>query len=292
MPRTLQVDGITVHVEGRGPQTLLMLHGWPDDWRLWDGTVAALKDHWRCARCTLPGFDLAQAPRPMSLDAMVQWLGRVADAVSPGQPLTLVLHDWGCVFGYEFAARHPERVARIVGVDVGDFHSRALRDELGMRGRWLAARYQLWLALAWQLGRAGATGLADRLTRWQARVLRCPVPGSAVGWQMNHPYAMQWFGAAGGLRALAPVEPACPMLFIHGTRKHFNFHSQGWLQRLQARPGSVARGLRAGHWPMVSQPAAFHALLRAWLEGAPLPVPQDPAMAGVSGDVAAVVQRG
>jgi pimeloyl-ACP methyl ester carboxylesterase len=135
-----------------------MLHGWPDDWRLWDGTVAALQDRWRCARCTLPGFDIALPPRPVPLDAMTDWLRKVADAVSPGQPVTLVLHDWGCVFGYEFAMRHPERVARIVAVDVGDFLSPALHAELGPRGRWLTARYQLWLALAWVVGRAGATG--------------------------------------------------------------------------------------------------------------------------------------
>jgi len=32
----------------------------------------------------------------------------------------LLLHDWGCLFGYELAARHPQRVARIIGVDIGD----------------------------------------------------------------------------------------------------------------------------------------------------------------------------
>ena len=85
---------------------------------------------------------------------------------------------------------------------------------------------------------------------------------------MNHPYAMKWYGAAGGLRGLSPVAPACPMLFVHGTRKYFDFHSRAWLAWLQARPGNAAVGLRAGHWLMLSQPDAFHAAVRAWLEGA------------------------
>ena len=51
---TLSVEGIDVLIEGDGPQTLLMLHGWPDTHRLWDATVDALKARHRCVRLTLP----------------------------------------------------------------------------------------------------------------------------------------------------------------------------------------------------------------------------------------------
>ena len=37
---TLQVQGIDLHISGEGPQTIVMIHGWPDTWRLWDATVA------------------------------------------------------------------------------------------------------------------------------------------------------------------------------------------------------------------------------------------------------------
>lgn len=267
LPRRIQVDGVEVLVDGQGDDTLLMLHGWPDTLRLWDTTVQALRDRYRCVRFTLPGFDLAQPAQAMSVDAMQRLLLAVVDAVAPGRPITLVLHDWGCMFGYEFAHRHPHRVARIVGVDVGDHHSPALLRALGPRGRRQVAAYQLWLALAWVLGRMGATRWADRLTRWQAGHLRCPVLLAELGWQMNYPYAMKWLGVQGGMAGLAQVAPAaCPMLFLYGTRKYFMFHSPEWLAALLAREDSAALAMRAGHWLMLDRPAEFHAAVRQWLD--------------------------
>ncbi len=55
----LSVEGIGIHVEGDHPHAVVMLHGWPDSFRLWDATVAALMPFYRCVRFTLPGFDLA-----------------------------------------------------------------------------------------------------------------------------------------------------------------------------------------------------------------------------------------
>lgn len=127
MSQTLEIDGITVLVEGRGPQTLVMIHGWPDSLRLWDSTVDRLKSHYRCVRFSLPGYDLDKPARRVSLDEMMVLFGKIIDGVSPDTSVTLVLHDWGCVFGYQYAARNPGRVRRIVGVDVGDSFSPEFR---------------------------------------------------------------------------------------------------------------------------------------------------------------------
>ena len=54
--QVIKIGDTAVHVEGQGPYTIVMVHGFPDTYRLWDGTVAALKDSYRCARFTLPGF--------------------------------------------------------------------------------------------------------------------------------------------------------------------------------------------------------------------------------------------
>jgi pimeloyl-ACP methyl ester carboxylesterase len=78
-------------------------------------------------------------------------LHEVVQQVSPQKPVTLVLHDWGCVFGYEYAATYPERVSRMVAVDVGDHNSRALNASLSAKAKWAVFSYQIWLALAWQI---------------------------------------------------------------------------------------------------------------------------------------------
>lgn len=260
----LHVDGVDVHLEGPADApVVLMVHGWPDTHRLWDGTVAALHTDHRCARFTLPGYTPGESP--VSVDAMMAvWL-RVADAVSPGRPLTLLVHDWGCIFGYEFAARHPDRVARIVGVDVGDHNSRAFLGGLSGRERAILVGYQLWLALAWKLS-ALSRRLGDRMTRWMAQVLRAPAPAAAQHAGMNYPYAMRWFGSVGGFGRLARVDFAVPMFFVYGTRKYFMLHSRGWAEALAQRPHCRVQAFRTGHWIMLNDPAGFHAAVRAWLE--------------------------
>jgi pimeloyl-ACP methyl ester carboxylesterase len=88
----------------RGKQAILMLHGWPDNANLWDSQVDALKDNYRCIRFTLPGFDPKHERRTMTLDEQV----------------ILMVHGWGCLFGYQFYIRFPARVSKIIGVDIGD----------------------------------------------------------------------------------------------------------------------------------------------------------------------------
>jgi pimeloyl-ACP methyl ester carboxylesterase len=108
----LTVQGVDVLIEGERPDALVMIHGWPDTHHLWDSSVQALKPFFRCVRFTLPGYDLEKPPRATSLAQMTALLADIVDAVSPARPVHLLLHDWGCVFGYEFAAARPERVAR------------------------------------------------------------------------------------------------------------------------------------------------------------------------------------
>jgi len=258
---TLTIQGVDVFIDGEGPDALVMIHGWPDTHHLWDGAVPALKPSFRCVRFTLPGYDLNKPPRATSLAQMTALIAVIVDAVSPARPVHLLLHDWGCVFGYEFSAAHPERVARIVSVDIGDYNSDAFRGSLSVKAKVAVFAYQFWLAVAWSMG--GTT--ADAMTRWMARKAGCPAPASAIGWQMNYPYAMVWFGLMGGFRDASPVNPACPILFIYGKRKPFMFHSVDWLTTLGTRPGCAVQPFSTGHWVMAQQPDAFNQCVVDWL---------------------------
>jgi len=270
MPTTLDVQGLKVHIEGNGP-TVVMLHGWPDTLALWDDTVAALSDGYRCVRFSLPGYDLAQPPRPVSVNQMSELIGAVVDAVSPDEPVTLLLHDWGCFFGYEYAARNPKRVARVMGTDIGDTNSGAYLKSLKAKEKLMIAGYQLWLALAWNLGGL-MPGLANRMTRFMAHQIGCRTAPEQMGWQMNYPYAMQWFGSFGGLRGVARVDkvfgPRIPTLFLFGRRKPFMFHSPHWLAALGTTPGCQVQGFDAGHWLMRQKPEQFTAIVRVWMDQA------------------------
>jgi cis-3-alkyl-4-acyloxetan-2-one decarboxylase len=270
MPTHLNIEGLDVSVEGQGP-VVLMLHGWPDSPALWDESVAALRDAYRCVRLALPGYDLNKPSRPVSAETMTALLDAVVNTVSPDEPVTLLLHDWGCLFGYEYAARHPQRVVRVVGVDIGDTQSGAYRRSLKAKEKAMIAGYQLWLALSWYVGRVWPA-LGTRMTRFMARTIGCRTPAKRISWQMNYPYAMQWLGACGGLRRLARADHVLgvqmPILFIFGKRKPFMFHSARWLATLATTPGCQVLGFDAGHWLMKQQPGAFNRAVRDWLDGA------------------------
>ena len=250
-----------VIVEGAGPRTIVMIHGWPDTHRLWDGQVAALKDRYRCVRFTLPGFDPSPGARAYSFNELLEAIRRVIENAAAGGKVTLLLHDWGCFLGYQLAMRHPELVERVIGVDIGDAGSRSHRAELGLSGRLKVVAYQVWLALAWRIG--GQAGNA--MARWMARVARCPTDPRTIGAQMGYLYALRWLNVAGGLHGIRVFDPHTPMLFIYGERKRFMFHSRDWTERLAARAGSRVVGFPTGHWVMMEEPRGFNHALLSWL---------------------------
>lgn len=260
---TIDVDGIRVLLEGQGEQTILMIHGWPDSHRLWDAQVRALAGRFRCARFTLPGFDLALPSRPTSMQQMTALIAAIVDAVSPQRPVILMLHDWGCIFGYQYWALNPARVARVIGVDIGDVATPAYLNSLDLKAKLGTAAYQLWLALAWKLGGT----LGDRMSRRTAAMAGAPGEAATIGAQMNYPYAMRWFGLFGGMRDLRPPAPSaqCPMLFLYGRRKPFMFHSPSFEPQLVAIPGCAMHGLQTSHWVMTGRPEEFNRIVLDWL---------------------------
>jgi pimeloyl-ACP methyl ester carboxylesterase len=256
------VDGVAVQIDGEGEDVLLMIHGWPDTHRLWDEQVAAFRSHFRCVRFTLPGFERGSGRVAYSLEHIVSLVAHIADAVSPARPVTLMVHDWGCLFGYQYVLDHPQRVSRLIGLDIGDAGSRAHRQSLSPRQQAMTAGYQLALALAWSM----PARLGDAITRHVARWARAPGDSASIGAWMNYPYRLLWSGHyRDASRRMRGFLPPCPMLFVYGRRKPFMFHSEPWLQALSAQPGSKVVALSTGHWLM--RDPSFNRIVAEWLGG-------------------------
>ena len=139
---------------------------------LWDAQVAALRDTFRCVRFTLPGFEPGSRRRATSLGRCSPSSTRSSIVVSRDRPIVLLLHDWGCFFGYQYAMLRPDRIDRVIGIDIGDAGSPAHVASLTARAKAMMAGYQLWLAAAWRVG--GSVG--DAMTRTMARAIKAPAP--------------------------------------------------------------------------------------------------------------------
>lgn len=238
-----------------------MVHGWPDTAALWDGQVEALQAQFRCVRLTLPGFDIGQPRRPVGLEEMAEVFRAVIEKESPGRPVILLLHDWGCVFGYHFAMKYPHLVSHVVGMDVGDANSEAHTASLGVMGKLMIFAYQSWLALAWRIG----GGIGNAMTRVMARALGAPASPAKIGSSMNYPYDMMWMHSYGSFDALEPFSPSVPMLFFYGNKTPIRFFSSAWADSIERWPDSRVVRVEAGHWLMKDRPEEVNEILLEWL---------------------------
>jgi pimeloyl-ACP methyl ester carboxylesterase len=260
MSEVIPIAGIDVHVEGDGAEAIVMVHGWPDTYHLWDAQAHLLRDRYRCIRFTLPGFAAGHPKQAYSLDEITSLFKQIIEQVCPEQKVTLMMHDWGCVFGYEFYMRNPQMVSRVIGVDIGD--KKSLDQSRTPRESLMVFSYQGWLALAWVLG----SRFGDWMARTMARWLGCPSPQGLVHSQMGYPYFMAWFGGRQSYRRHSQrFSPSCPMLFIYGTRKPLMFHTKAWADDLLKTQGNEVVAFDTGHWVMLEQPERFNEVVSRWL---------------------------
>ena len=102
-----------------------MLHGNPTWSFYYRNLVLALRDSYRCIVPDHIGCGLSDKPPETlydySLKSRVDDLEALLDHLGLRENLTLVLHDWGGMIGMAFAARHPERVKRIIASNTGAF---------------------------------------------------------------------------------------------------------------------------------------------------------------------------
>jgi pimeloyl-ACP methyl ester carboxylesterase len=120
----IEVGGLSFDVAVGGPEQgdpVLLLHGFPENSRMWDGVVPLL--HEAGLRTIAPdqrGYSPAARPAEVSAYAIGEIVG---DALGLLDALDLpavhvVGHDWGAVVGWHLAAKHPNRVRTFTAVSV------------------------------------------------------------------------------------------------------------------------------------------------------------------------------
>ncbi|MEE4174564.1 MAG: alpha/beta fold hydrolase [Xanthomonadales bacterium] len=261
----MQVCDYTIEGNPEGP-TLVFIHGWPDNASLWRHQVAALASDHRCVLVTLPNFgeDPVRAGG-FSFPALTELLVNTISEVQPEGRVTLVTHDWGAYLGYLVEQACPARIERMVAMDVGGRTGKP-----SFAAALMILGYQWALVLCWFLGGL-IPPLGNALTQGVAKVVKVPDrQRHGVRSRFNYPYFYLWQGILLPWKRdgiLQRYQPKCPVVYLYGTRKPFQFHSEGWL-KLVAASGGFARGIDAGHWLQEQRAEEVNALILDWMSAA------------------------
>jgi NAD(P)-dependent dehydrogenase (short-subunit alcohol dehydrogenase family)/pimeloyl-ACP methyl ester carboxylesterase len=124
-PRLVDSDDgtrIAAYVDGNpdGP-TVVLAHGWPDSHVLWDGVAPLLAERFRIVRYDNRGVGGSSVPKRVSAYTMASFaddFAAVIAALSPGQPVHVLAHDWGSMGVWEYLSRPGagEKVASFTSV--------------------------------------------------------------------------------------------------------------------------------------------------------------------------------
>jgi haloalkane dehalogenase len=145
--------------EGAG-EPVVMVHGNPTWSFYFRNLVLALRGTHRCIVPDHIGCGLSDKPPASrydySLKSRIDDLEALLEHLGIRENITLVVHDWGGMIGMGYAARHPERIKRIVASNTAAFHlPKAKRFPWLLRigrntrlGAWLILKRNLFCRLA------------------------------------------------------------------------------------------------------------------------------------------------
>jgi haloacetate dehalogenase len=113
---------IFARVGGKGPP-LLLLHGFPQTHVMWHHLAPAFAERFTLVIADLPGYGASDVPKtdahhtPYTKRAMARTMVEVMESLGHSR-FSLVGHDRGGRVGYRLALDHPERVSRLVVLDI------------------------------------------------------------------------------------------------------------------------------------------------------------------------------
>ncbi len=113
----LLIDRSLIHYEtfGRG-QPIIFVHGWLGSWRYWVPVMDLFSSDHRTYSLDLWGFgDSDKGYEKYDLDGYVDLLLKFMDGLGIGRA-PIVGHTLGAAIGVTMAARHPDRVSKVMAV--------------------------------------------------------------------------------------------------------------------------------------------------------------------------------
>jgi cis-3-alkyl-4-acyloxetan-2-one decarboxylase len=117
----LNISGLRMHYLDEGPRdapVVLMVHGNPTWSFYYRNLVLALRDRYRCIVPDHIGCGLSDKPADdrytYTLSQRISDLGALMDHIRSDTPVHLVVHDWGGMIGFGWAAERPGQIGTMV----------------------------------------------------------------------------------------------------------------------------------------------------------------------------------
>ncbi len=114
------VDGIQIHssVSGKGPKTIILVHGWTCDETTWQSQVSALAGDFQVITLDLPGHGRSGSPKDGKFS--VDLFARAIEAVrseAKADRVALAGHSMGTPVVIQYARLYPQHTVALVLVD-------------------------------------------------------------------------------------------------------------------------------------------------------------------------------
>jgi pimeloyl-ACP methyl ester carboxylesterase len=220
---------------------LVFVHGTRFSAGQWSPQITALREDFPVAAVDLPGHG-SRSAEPWSLDAATEIIAAAVDSLGRG-PALVVGHSLGGYASLEFARRRPHHLRGLVLAGAS----------ASTRGPW-ATPYRYVAGLVSRLP-------ADRLARWNDRLLRRLYPAEVVEATLRAGYAFHtlpaaWDEVLGRFDAGSMRHVAAPVLILNGE-KDTVFRS-GEAEFARAHPHARVELIpRARHLANFDDPDAF-----------------------------------
>jgi pimeloyl-ACP methyl ester carboxylesterase len=278
----LRINGIRFHVvrAGCGDRLLLLLHGFPEFWWSWRYQIDAFADHYTVVAPDLRGYnETAKPARGYELPVLVQDVIELIQALG-FQRAYVAGHNWGGMIAWSLAIAHPERVERLIALNMPHpaRFCQELRQNPEQRRR---SRYILFFQIPWlpELVLSARNGAAfarifrstsiDRAV-FDDETIRCyqqaiARPGALTA-ALNYYRAMGRYGA-GDLFRSTGMRVTVPTLLIWGEQ------DVAFAPEVVQGTERFVPDLRicmlphASHWVQQVAPHEVNAALRAFLTG-------------------------
>ncbi len=281
--RSVEVDGVRINTltGGSGPP-LLLLHGYPQTHLIWHRVAPLLARHFTVVLTDLRGY--GDSSKPASDDSHAPYSKRVMarDQVgvmaSLGFPrFALVGHDRGGRVAHRLALDHPERVTRLVTLDIAPtlamyeattmrfaeayYHWFFLIQPAGVPERMIGADPDWYYRAAMGRGRAGLAPFAPEALAEYLRCMRDPAAIHA---------ACEDYRASAGIdldhdRGDLDTRLRCPLLVLwgeHGAVAQCFDVMALWRERATRLEG---RALPCGHYLAEEKPGETAEAILAFL---------------------------